>query len=197
MSSLDRRAANCKKLEMHPLALNGAKLIRTMRYSDSRGYFSETYMRNDFAALGLPADFVQDNQSGSIALGTVRGLHFQSPPFAQAKLIRVLRGKILDVIIDLRRSSATYGKHVAVKLSEQTGDQLFVPVGFAHGFCTLEPNTDVLYKVDADYSPSHDCGVNWADPALGIPWPVSMHEAILSDKDRVLPLLRALPVYFN
>ena len=185
------------KLDVSPLSIPAVKLIRTTRFSDQRGYFAETYVHRDFAAAGLINDFIQDNQSASIAKGTVRGLHFQTSPFAQAKLIRVLRGKILDVAVDLRRSSSSYGKHIAVELDAKAGDQLLVPAGFAHGFCTLEDHTEVFYKVDAVYSPAHDCGVNWADPALAIHWPVMERQAILSDKDRTWPPLNALPAYFE
>jgi dTDP-4-dehydrorhamnose 3,5-epimerase len=184
------------KVEIHPLSLAGILLIRTARMTDRRGYFSETYARRDFAAAGVTSDFVQDNQSGSVAAGTVRGLHFQAPPAAQAKLVRVLKGKILDVVVDLRRSSAGYGRHVAIELSGDSGDQLFVPAGFAHGFCSLEPNTEIFYKVDAPYSPEHDRGLYWADPALGIRWPVETSAAIVSERDQTLPALSDLPAYF-
>lgn len=184
------------KLNIHPLPIADVKLIRTSRVADARGYFCEAYARSDFAANGLDHDFVQDNESSSDRAGTVRGLHFQRPPFAQAKLVRVLRGKIIDVVVDLRRSSPSFGEHLAVELSEDGGEQLLVPIGFAHGFCTLEPRTIVLYKVDAVYSPAHDQGINWADPALAIKWPVAPQDATLSDKDRKLPMLRDLmPVF--
>src|SRR5262245_23259438 len=145
-------------LDLLPLSLPGVMLIRSTRISDSRGSFAETYVRGDFAKSGIPNDFVQDNQSVSFSAGTVRGLHFQIPPFQQAKLIRVLRGKIFDVVVDLRRSSATYGAHVSVELSAESCEQLFVPAGFAHGFCTLVGETEVFYKVDAIYSADHDAG---------------------------------------
>ena len=134
--------------------------------------------------------------SGSTAAGTVRGLHYQIPPFAQTKLIRVLRGRILDVVVDLRRSSATYGQHTAVELGD-SGDQLLVPAGFAHGFCTLVADTEVFYKVSRYYSPEHDRGMLWNDPALGIAWPVANAEALLSDKDRRQPRLAELPQHFH
>ena len=185
------------KIEVRSLSLPGPLLIRTTRMTDRRGYFWETYARRDFAAAGLTNEFVQDNQSGSIAVGTVRGLHFQVPPAAQAKLVRVLTGKILDVVVDLRRSSAGYGRHVAIELSEEHTDQLFVPSGFAHGFCSLAPDTEVFYKVDAAYSPEHERGLNWADPALGIQWPVTQSAAIVSEKDQMLPVLSDLPAYFE
>ena len=184
------------QLDVLPLSLPDVKLIRTKRIADTRGYFAESYVRRDFTAAGIADEFVQDNQSFSSSAGTVRGLHFQISPFAQAKLVRVLRGKILDVVVDLRRASATFGKHVTVDLSADNGDQLFVPIGFAHGFCTLVADTEVFYKVNNVYSSAHDRGLNWADPTLGIQWPVNESQAILSEKDRALPNLSALPVYF-
>jgi dTDP-4-dehydrorhamnose 3,5-epimerase len=187
---------NPMKLDVTSLSLPDVKLIRSARISDARGFFAETYVHRDFATAGIADEFVQDNQSLSVSAGTVRALHFQIPPFAQAKLVRVLRGKILDVVVDLRRSSVTFGKHLAVELSAEGGEQLYVPIGFAHGFCTLVPDTEVFYKVNNVYSPSHDSGLNWSDPALGIRWPVSKTQAILSEKDRALPLLNELPVYF-
>ena len=185
------------KLDVLPLSLSGVRLIRAKRYLDRRGYFAEAYVRRDFADVGIPQEFVQDNQSCSSARGTVRGLHFQIPPFAQAKLVRVLRGRILDVVVDLRRASPSYGRHLSVELGADSGDQLYVPAGFAHGFCTLVADTEVLYKVDAVYSAEHDRGVNWADPALGIAWPVSEADAVLSPKDAALPALRDLTYYFD
>ncbi len=185
------------QLNITPLPIADVKLIMTSRMADARGYFCEAYARSDFAAHGLDHDFVQDNESSSSRVGTVRGLHFQKPPFAQAKLVRVLRGKVLDVVVDLRRSSPSFGRHLSIELSEVSGEQLLVPAGFAHGFCTLEPNTVVLYKVDATYSPAHDHGINWADPALAINWPVTLEDATLSDKDRKLPMLRDLAPVFD
>jgi dTDP-4-dehydrorhamnose 3,5-epimerase len=185
------------KLQVRPLSLPGVVLVASARISDQRGYFAECYVRSDFAAAGLSNEFVQDNQSASVAAGTIRGLHFQAPPFAQAKLIRVLRGRIFDVVVDLRHSRPTYGRHLTVELSHASDEQLFIPRGFAHGFCTLEPNTEVLYKVDNEYAPDHDRGVNWADPALGIPWPVKESEGVVSAKDRALPRLQDLRVYFE
>src|SRR6267142_2128119 len=177
------------QLEVHSLAIPDVKLIRTPRFSDARGYFCETFQRADFAAEGIENDFLQDNQSSSDRPGTVRGLHFQRPPFAQTRLVRVLRGSIFDVAVDLRRSSPSFGRHIAIELSSEGNEQLLVPVGFAHGFCTLEPDTVVFYKVDQVYSAAHDGGVNWADPQLRIEWTVASAEAILSEKDRRLPML--------
>ena len=131
------------------------------------------------------------------AKGTVRDLHFQTPPFAQTKLVRALRGRILDVVVDLRRSSPSYGKHLAVELDAESGDQLLVPAGFAHGFCSLQPDTEVFYKVDNVYSADHDRGLYWADPALAISWPVAERDAMLSERDRGWPHLRDLPAYFD
>lgn len=185
------------KLDVIPLSLPGVHLIRSARFADPRGIFAETYVRPDFVAAGFENDFIQDNQSVSTLSGTVRGLHFQLPPFAQAKLVRVLRGRVFDVAVDLRRSSSTYGQHVSVELSADGGEQLFIPAGFAHGFCTLVDNTTVFYKVDATYSAAHDRGLNWADPALNIDWPVSIRDAVLSDKDKAQPMLDALPFYFD
>jgi len=188
---------NAMKVDIRPLTHPDVKLIRAPRFSDPRGYFAETYVRRDFVAAGVAHEFVQDNESLSLRPGTVRGMHFQIPPFAQAKLIRVLTGRILDVCVDLRRSSSRYSHLVSVELSAESGEQLFVPAGFAHGFCTLEPNTTVLYKVDAVYSAAHERGIIWSDPALAIPWPVGKDAAILSAKDAALPPLRDLAVYFH
>jgi dTDP-4-dehydrorhamnose 3,5-epimerase len=185
------------KLTIRPLALPEIKLISAPRFGDQRGYFAETYVRRDFAAAGIAHEFVQDNESLSRAVGTVRGLHFQVPPFAQAKLIRVLTGRIFDACVDLRRSSPRYGRHTTVELSAESGDQLFVPAGFAHGFCTLEPDTTVLYKVDAVYSAEHDRGIDWSDPALAIAWPIGKEAATLSAKDAALPRLADMPPYFD
>lgn len=184
-------------LEVRCLAIPDVKLIRMNRFADARGYFCETFQRSAFAEKGVPHDFVQDNQSSSERVGTVRGLHFQRPPFAQAKLVRVLRGAILDVVVDLRRLSPTFGRHVSVKLDSESDEQLFVPKGFAHGFCTLQPQTVVFYKVDEVYSPGHDGGLCWADPELAIEWPVRTSEALLSPKDRTLPTFDQLASVFE
>lgn len=172
------------------------QVIVPWRHGDHRGFFSEVYNRQRFSELGIDLDFVQDNHSLSAEVGTIRGLHFQSPPFAQDKLVRVTRGRILDVAVDIRRSSPTYGQHVAVELSAQNWRQLLVPVGFAHGFCTLEPDTEVIYKVSNYYSAKHDHGLAFDDPALAISWPVDPGKAVLSDKDRQHPPLADLPAWF-
>ena len=165
------------------------------RYEDERGFFSETYSRRALAEAGIEDEFVQDNHSLSVPQGTLRGLHFQAPPAAQAKLVRVVRGAILDVAVDIRVGSPSYGRHVSRRLSAKDWNQLYVPQGFAHGFCTLEPDTEVIYKVSGYYAPEHDRGLLWNDPALGIDWPVS--DPLLSEKDRRHPPLGELPVYFK
>jgi dTDP-4-dehydrorhamnose 3,5-epimerase len=180
-----------------PLDLQGPKLIEARRFGDHRGFFLETYSARDFAALGIDAAFVQDNHSLSAEPGTVRGLHFQRPPVAQGKLVRVLRGAILDVAVDIRRGSPTYGRHVAVELSAANARQLYVPVGFAHGFCTLQPDTEVAYKVTDFYAPAEERAVLWNDPDLALPWPVAPDAARLSEKDRAAPRLRDLPPVFD
>lgn len=172
------------------------KLIRPRRHADARGVFAETYSTRALRMAGLTTIFVQDNHSVSHRKGTVRGLHFQIPPHAQAKLVRVVRGAILDVAVDLRHGSPTFGRHVAAVLTAADWSTLFIPEGFAHGFCTLEDDTEVVYKASAHYAPTHDRGVLWKDPALGIDWPVAEDAAILSEKDRVLPPLAALPPWF-
>ena len=174
------------------LTIPDVTLVRPVRFTDHRGYFSETWSRAAFAANGISEDFVQDNFSYSKAVGTVRGLHFQVPPIPQAKLVRVLCGSIFDVAVDLRRGASTYGTHVSAVLTAETGEQLFVPVGFAHGFCTLEPHTQVAYKVSGPYSPAADAGIVWDDPGLEIDWPLPNSGAVLSDKDRNLPRLSEL-----
>lgn len=173
-----------------------ARIIVPPKFGDERGFFSETYRYAKFAEHGIDAVFVQDNQSLSVHAGVVRGLHYQLPPFAQHKLVRVTRGAIFDVAVDIRRNSPTFGRHVTVTLSAENWRQMFVPIGFAHGFCTLEPDTEVIYKVSADYAPEHERGIRWDDPALGIAWPISADAAILSEKDRHNPALDAQPDLF-
>ncbi|MGE3292092.1 MAG: dTDP-4-dehydrorhamnose 3,5-epimerase [Geminicoccaceae bacterium] len=180
-------------VQITSLTIPEVRLVVPDRFGDARGFFSETYSRRDFAAGGIPDEFVQDNHSRSSGAGTVRGLHYQLPPHAQGKLIRVLRGSILDVAVDIRRGSPSFGAHVAVTLSAELGNQLFIPAGFAHGFCTLEPDTEVAYKVTAYYSRERDRGIRWNDPALAIAWPVAAQGAVLSAKDVALPLLDAVP----
>jgi len=158
-------------------------LLRPRRFSDARGYFAETYQAAEAAEAGVPDTFVQDNLSFSALAGTVRGLHFQAPPHAQAKLVTVLTGRILDVAVDVRRGSPTFGRHVKAQLSADDGLQIYIPAGFLHGFVTLDPDTRVFYKVSDVYSPACDGAVRWDDPDLAIDWGVSSAQAVLSDKD--------------
>ena len=178
------------------LEIEGLKLVTPKKFGDDRGFFCETHNASTWEKAGLHYQFVQDNHSLSRDVGTVRGLHFQTPPFAQDKLVRVLQGRILDVAVDLRRSSPTFGRHVAVELSRENWRQLLVPIGFAHGFVTLEPDTEVIYKVTNFYSPTNDFGVAWNDPDLGIDWGVSAQKAVLSAKDQKLPRLRDVAELF-
>ena len=173
-------------------AVEGVLLVSARRFGDGRGHFAETYSRRDFTALGIAEEMVQDNHSFSAPCGTVRGLHFQVPPRAQSKLVRVLRGRILDVAVDIRHASRTYGQHVAEELSAESGLMLYVPAGFAHGFATIEPDTEVAYKVSDTYAPDCDRGIAWDDPALGIDWGIAPGQAVLSDKDRRHPRLADL-----
>jgi len=166
----------------------GVLLIRPKRFGDERGYFAETYHADKWLAAGVDATFVQDNESLSAAAGTVRALHYQLPPFAQAKLVRCLSGRILDVAVDIRRSSPTFGQAFAAELTA-AGEQMYVPPGFAHGFSTLEPDTRVAYKVSAVYDPASERGIRWNDPALAIDWQVDASSATLNARDREHPLL--------
>ncbi|HYH23523.1 MAG TPA: dTDP-4-dehydrorhamnose 3,5-epimerase [Azospirillum sp.] len=184
-------------MDIQRLAIPEILVLKPAKFGDERGFFSETYNRKRFAEAGIDLDFVQDNHARSAQVGTVRGLHFQTPPFAQDKLLRVVKGAVLDVAVDVRHGSPTFGRHVAVELSEGAWNQILVPVGFAHGYCTLMPDTEVIYKVTNYYAPKNDAGILWNDPDLGIEWPVRPEEALLSDKDRVLPRLAELPVHFT
>jgi dTDP-4-dehydrorhamnose 3,5-epimerase len=177
-------------MQITALAIPDVKLIQLKKFGDTRGFFSETYNRAAFAAAGTNIEFVQDNHSHSTVTGTLRGLHFQYPPFAQDKLVRVTRGRILDIAVDIRKESPTFGRHVTAELSADNWAQLLVPIGFAHGFVTLEPDTEVIYKVSNIYSPQHDAGILWNDPDLGIIWPVPAAAVTLSDKDIRLPRLK-------
>jgi dTDP-4-dehydrorhamnose 3,5-epimerase len=183
-------------LQFEPLEIEGLVKIVPRRHADPRGVFSEVFRDDVFRKRVADVEFVQHNQSLSVDRGTVRGLHFQLAPKAQGKLVRCLSGAMLDIAVDIRKNSPTFGKHVAVELSAATGDQLWVPAGFAHGFCTLEPNTSVFYAVTDYYSPEHDRGLFWNDPDLAIAWPVRAEDAILSDKDTRQPRLAELPACF-
>lgn len=176
-------------LNIEKTALEGVVIITPKRFGDERGWFSETWNAQRLKEAGIDLSFIQDNQSFSAETGVLRGLHFQTPPVAQDKLVRVLRGSIYDVAVDLRSSSPTFGKYVGVELSSENGKQLLIPKGFAHGFITLQPQTEVFYKVTAPYSPDHDRGVAHDDPSLKIDWGIPLQKRILSDKDRKLPLL--------
>src|SRR3954467_12292197 len=170
-------------MDITKLDVPGLVLLRTQRFCDARGYFTETYNEQTFQAAGITTEFVQDNQSFSAQRGTIRGLHFQLPPASQAKLVRVLQGSVYDVAVDLRVGSRTYGRWVGENLTAKGGEQLFVPRGFAHAFCTLEPDTVVAYKVDDFYARESDTGLVWNDPTLAIAWPVAPQEVVLSEKD--------------
>ncbi len=183
-------------MDLKALELPGAHLLTTKRFRDARGFFVESYNKKTLAAHGLSFDFVQDNVSLSAKSGTIRGLHFQSPPSAQIKLVSVLSGAALDVLVDIRHGSPTYGHHVAIELTAENGLQVLAPRGFAHGFCTLADDTLVHYKVDSHYDPARDLGLLWNDPDLGIAWPVTLETAILIDKDKKHPRLRDLPRHF-
>jgi dTDP-4-dehydrorhamnose 3,5-epimerase len=176
-------------MQVEALAIPDVKLLTPKKFGDHRGFFAETYSRQKLADAGIDVEFVQDNQSLSATPGTVRALHYQLPPFAQAKLVRVLRGSIRDVAVDIRRGSPTFGQHVSAVLSADNFKIIYVPIGFAHGFETLEPNTEIVYKVTNYYAPTHERGIRWNDPALGIAWTTTEADAVLSPKDKIAPLL--------
>ncbi|MEC7593399.1 MAG: dTDP-4-dehydrorhamnose 3,5-epimerase [Pseudomonadota bacterium] len=176
-------------MDIVSLDLPEVKILSPRKFGDARGFFSETYNRDAFAAAGLGHVFVQDNHSFSATPGTLRGLHFQLPPFAQDKLVRVTRGAIFDVAVDIRRGSPTFGRWVGAEISAENWNQIFVPVGFAHGFCTLAPDTEVIYKVTAPYAPESERGIAWDDSQLAIDWPLPVARPILSGKDGENPLL--------
>lgn len=184
-------------MEFHHFDLPGPVEIVPRRIGDERGYFSEVFRLEPFADQVGAVAFVQENESLSAKAGTLRGLHFQTAPFVQGKLVRCTAGAIFDVAVDLRRDSPTYGKWVAVTLTPERGNQLWVPPGFAHGFCTLKPDSVVNYKVSAYYSAANDKGVAWDDPAIGVVWPAAADAETLSGKDRAQPLLADLPEYFT
>ena len=184
-------------MQVTRLAIAEVALLRPKRHSDARGYFVESYNDRAFRREVCEATFVQDNEALSVQRGTIRGLHFQRPPTQQGKLVRALKGAIFDVAVDIRRGSPTFGRHVSATLSAETGEQLWVPPGFAHGYCTIEPDSVIAYKVTDFYSAADDGGMAWDDPAIGIRWPVGPDEAVLSDKDRRLPKLAALSEVFR
>jgi dTDP-4-dehydrorhamnose 3,5-epimerase len=176
-------------LEVRALELDGLLELRPARLSDERGFFSETWSERAFAEAGIHLHFVQDNHSLSRDTGVLRGLHFQSPPLAQDKLVRVTKGAVFDVAVDIRPGSPTYRQWAGLRLSAVEWNQLLVPKGFAHGFLALEPDCEVQYKVTAGYSREHDRAIRFDDPAIGIEWPMAKEALILSDKDRAAPLL--------
>ena len=175
-------------MEIQETKLPGVMLLKPKRFGDHRGFFAETYSRREFTGLGEDIEFVQDNHSLSTAVGTVRGLHFQAPPKAQAKLVRCGRGAIFDVAVDIRRGSPTYGQWVGFTLSAENGAQLYIPAGFAHGFATLEPSSEIVYKCSDYYAPETEGSLRWDDPDIGIEWPVTGPQ-VLSEKDAAAPLL--------
>jgi len=182
-------------LEVRPLALKDVLEITPRRFGDARGFFSETYNAERFAAAGVDMVFVQDNHSYSAPAGVLRGLHYQLAPRAQDKLVRVVRGAILDVAVDIRRGSPEFGRFVTLEVSAEKGNQILVPKGFAHGFLTLVADTEVIYKVTDFYSPGHDRSIRYDDPAIGIDWPVAASTVMLSDKDHAAPLLADAEVF--
>ena len=185
------------KVETFPIS--GVLLVTPPRFADSRGYFVETYSQRGFAAIGIDMTFRQDNQSLSTQRGTIRGLHFQLAPEPQSKLVRVLTGSVFDAAIDLREGSATYGKWCGATLTAARGETMFVPKGFAHGFCTLEPDTIIAYKVDGFYNKAAERGIRWDDPDIAVEWPLPADEIVVSERDAAMPYLRdaATPFRFT
>lgn len=180
-----------------PLGIPDVLEIAVERLGDNRGFFSEVWSLSAIAALGIDNGFVQDNHSHSAEAGVLRGLHYQEPPFAQAKLIRVARGAIFDVAVDIRSGSPTFGRWTGLRISRAAWNQVLIPAGFAHGFLTLEPDTEVLYKVSAPYSPAHERSIRFDDPEIGIDWPLAGRAPILSEKDAGAPVLRDLAPAFR
>jgi dTDP-4-dehydrorhamnose 3,5-epimerase len=174
-------------MQVNPTKISEVLVFVPRSFEDFRGLFSETYKKSAYFEAGVGVDFLQDNRSVSLHVNTIRGLHLQTPPFAQAKLVSVQHGRVYDIAVDLRRSSPTFLQHVGVELTAERGEQLFIPAGFAHGFCTLEPNTVVTYKVDQYYAPANEAGFHWQTPELAIDWPCRPEEGHLSAKDAVLP----------
>ena len=183
-------------MEIRTLRIPGPVVIVPRKFDDARGFLSETYNEAVFDASVAPVRFVQENYSRSIHAGTIRGIHFQAPPHAQGKLVRVVRGAILDVVVDLRASSPHFGQCAAVELSAEDRQQIWIPIGFGHGLCTLEPGTEVVYKLTAPYNPASERGIAWDDPDLAIAWPIGPEGPQLSDRDRQHPRLAESPKYF-
>ncbi len=183
-------------MNVEHLPIPDVLLLTPRRFRDPRGFFSETWNQSRFAEIGIPGPFVQDNHAVSAGRGVLRGLHCQIGKNAQGKLVRVTKGDIWDVVVDIRRGSPTYGLHAGAVLSAENWSQLWVPVGFLHGYCTLTEDTEVIYKVTAPYDPAAERGVIWNDPDLGVPWPVPEAAVILSDKDKILPRLKDCEPWF-
>ncbi len=179
-------------MEVIALKIPDVKLIVPQKFGDSRGFFSETYNQKRFCDVGITDTFVQDNHSLSAETGLLRGLHYQKPPYAQAKIIRVLKGRIFDVAVDIRKDSPTFGQWVSAELSAENWKQIYVPVGFAHGFVTLEPDTEVSYKMSDFYAPDHEAALLWNDPDLTIDWPVDPAQIKLNEKDRKAPTFKKM-----
>jgi dTDP-4-dehydrorhamnose 3,5-epimerase len=179
-------------MDIIPTPIPEIILIRPRRLADKRGFFSETFNQNHLKQAGITFSPIQDNHALSHQKGTIRGLHWQAHPMAQAKLVRVLKGAIFDVVVDIRPASPTFGRHVAVELDAESWLQMFIPPGFAHGYCTLTPDAEIFYKVDRPWSQPHERGLRWNDPDLGIPWPVTPEQAVLNPRDAAFPLLHAL-----
>lgn len=177
-------------MDFQKTSLSGVWLIQPQVFKDNRGFFLESFSKKKFEAAGIDAQFVQDNHSMSVEKGVLRGLHFQKPPHTQAKLVRVVRGSVFDVVVDLRKNSDTFGKWESFKLGTDNFQMLFVPRGFAHGFCTLDENTEFLYKTDNFYEPESEQGIIWNDETLNIKWPIN--NPILSDKDKLLPIFSGI-----
>jgi dTDP-4-dehydrorhamnose 3,5-epimerase len=176
--------------------LPAVRVITPCRHQDTRGFLSEVWREDALTEAGIDVRFVQENHAASRATGTIRGLHFQIGAAAQAKLVRCPRGSIFDVGVDIRHGSPTFGRHTSIVLSAKNWKQLYVPEGFAHGYCTLEPDTEVMYKVTAYYDPASERGLAWDDPDIGIAWPVSADRAVLTERDRTFPRLAGLPDFF-
>jgi dTDP-4-dehydrorhamnose 3,5-epimerase len=193
---MDRRD-NWRAMEILATAFPEVRIVAPERFGDARGFFSETWNARALAEAGIDAPFVQDNHARNRRQGTLRGLHYQIPPCAQGKLLRVTRGAVLDVAVDIRRGSPTFGQHVAVLLSAENWHQLWVPAGFAHGYCTLEDDTEVQYKTTHYYSPPHERGLAWDDPALSIRWPIEAACPVVTERDRRLPRLAEQPDLFE
>jgi dTDP-4-dehydrorhamnose 3,5-epimerase len=184
-------------VQVLPTPIDDVKLVKLRVFGDARGQFFETWNLQKFTEAGLPMNFVQDNQAGSAAAGTMRGLHYQTAPHAQGKLIGVIRGSIFDVAVDIRHGSPTFGRSIGVTLAAAEPARLWIPAGFAHGYVTLEPDTEVVYKVTSGYAPQAEGGIRWNDPAIGIDWPIPPAEMIVNDRDRNWPLLADAPIHFR